>query len=300
VSAPASSARVGIVVVHFGDPTPTAACARALAADASRCSRRVVLVDNSGNLAAAAFAPAEIVRPGGNPGFGTAANAGVAALGAGPWDALVVLNNDIELVPGYLDAAVAALRRPGVALAAGPLYLDRVGGKLWYAGGAVNWATGTVRQATSVAAAAREREVGFAPGAAFAVRPEAWRQAGGFDPTYFLYNEDVDLCLRLRRLGWRLLYTPAMGAVHWLGGVTGSASRSPLYLEHMAATRLRPFRPLAYRVYLAALHSAYAALRAGFYLLRVGGERGRAAATAVLRGHAAALRSLARGPGTPS
>jgi len=296
MSATAPPARVGVVVVHFGDPAPTVACVRALAADASRCSRRIVLADNSGNLDAGAFAAAEVLRPGDNPGFGAAANAGVAALGAGPWDALVVLNNDIELVSGYLEAAVAALRRPGVALAAGPLFLDRPGGELWYAGGGIDWLTGTVRQATSPAAVAREREVGFVPGAAFAVREESWRQAGGFDPTYFLYNEDVDLCLRLRRLGWRLLYTPAMSAVHWLGAVTGSSARSPFYLEHMAATRLRPFRPLAYRVYLAVLHSAYAAMRAARYRLLVRGEAGRAAAAAVLRGHGKALRSLTAGP----
>ncbi len=296
MSAAPKPARAGVVIVHFGDPAPTVACARAVAADPSRCARRVVLADNSGNLDAPALAPAEVVRPGDNPGFGAAANAGVAALGDGPWDALVVLNNDIELVAGYLDAAVAALRRAGVALAAGPLFLDRPGGTLWYAGGGIDWLTGTVRQATSAAAAGRERTVGFVPGAAFAVRPDAWHQAGGFDPSYFLYNEDVDLCLRLRRLGWRLLFAPAMAAVHRLGAVTGSAERSPFYLEHMAATRLRPFRPFAYRAYLAALHSAYAATRAARYRLAVGGDAGRAAAAAVLRGHVRALRSLAAGP----
>ncbi|HVN75677.1 MAG TPA: glycosyltransferase [Thermoanaerobaculaceae bacterium] len=288
--------RVGVVVVHFGDPEPTLECLRALQADTSTCSRSVILVDNSGNLDRALAGEAEVLRLAGNPGFGSAVNAGVERLGAGPWDAVVALNNDIEVQPGYLDAAAASLGRPGVALAAGPLFLDRAGGELWYAGGGVNWLTGTVLQATSPGEARRERTVGFVPGAAFAVRPGAWRQVGGFDPTYFLYNEDVDLCLRLRRLGWRLLFAPAMVAVHRLGSVTGSAGRSPLYLEHMAATRLRPFRPLAYRLYLAALHSAYAVARATFYRALVGGEEGGAAAAAILRGHRRALLALRAGP----
>ena len=64
----------------------------------------------------------------------------------------------------------------------------------------------------------------------------------------------------------------------------------------MAATRLRPFRPLAYRLYLAALHSGYAALRALWYRAAVRGEAGRAAAAAILRGHRRALERLASGP----
>ena len=290
------TARAGVVVVHFGDLEPTLACVRSLAADASACARSVLVVDNSGGFEASAGDAVDVLCTGDNPGFGAAVNAGVERLGPGPWDALVALNNDIEVTSGFLDAAVAALRTPGVALAAGPLYLDRIGGALWYAGGGVSWPTGTVWQRTSRRAAGRARSVGFVPGAAFAVRPEAWRQAGGFDPGYFLYNEDVDLCLRLRRLGWRLAYTPAMTATHRLGAVTGSAERSPFYLEHMAATRLRPFRPFAYRIYLAVLHSGYALARAAWYRWAVRGEAGRSAAGAVMRGHRSALSSLGATP----
>ncbi len=297
MSGPASgSGRVAVVVVHFGEVAPTAACLTALAREGSRAARRLVVVDNGATLGPGPWHGAEVVSLAGNPGFGAGANAGVAALAGDPFDAIVVLNNDIEVANGYLDAALQALRHLDVGLAAGPLYLAETGGALWYAGGGINWLTGTMRQAMSVRAAARERTVGFIPGAAFAARPEAWRSVGGFDPGYFLYNEDVDLGLRLRRRGWRLLFCPAMVAVHRLGGVSGSAARSPLYLEHMTATRLRPFRPLAYRLYLVALHSGYALLRAGWYRAVVGGEAGRARAAAVIRGQRRALTLLTVGP----
>jgi N-acetylglucosaminyl-diphospho-decaprenol L-rhamnosyltransferase len=285
-------ARVGVVIVHFGDIRPTLACVEAVRRDSSSCSRRIVVVDNGVSLGSDSVPGAEIVSLRATEGFGAGANAGVAALGGGPWDALVILNNDVEVVDGYLDGAVAALSRPAVALAGGPLYLDRPGGVLWYAGGGINWLTGTVRQSRSRRAAMKRRSTGFVPGAAFAVRPDAWRQVGGFDPGYFLYNEDVDLCLRLRRRKWRLLYESTMVAVHRLGAVTGSASRSPFYLEHMAATRLRPFRPFVYRVYLAFLHTNYVVLRACAYRLVVRGEGGRESSRALLRGHRRALSTL--------
>lgn len=286
---------VGIVVVHFGDLAPSSACVRALLNDSSPCRRRIVVVDNSGNLAAGAIPGAEVLSAGGNRGFGTGANLGAAHLGAGPWDALVILNNDVEVADGFLAAARDALGEHGAGAVAGPLYLDKPGGKLWYAGGSVGFVTGTVRQSRSAQRARRRRTVGFFPGAAFAVNPQAWHEVGGFDPAYFLYNEDVDLCLRLRRRGYRLLFEPRMMAVHRLGVVTGSGGRSPLYLEKMAETRLRPFRPLAYRLYLGVLHSGYVLLRSLWHL-GLGGAEGRRAAGALLRGHAKALAGIRRDP----
>ena len=286
--------RAGIVIVHFGRSEPTARCMRAVADDPSPVVRSIVVVDNAGDLDAAAVAPARVLRCPDNPGFGAGANRGVAALGDGPWDVLVALNNDVETAPGFLAAAVAAVGHDRVGAAGGPLYLDRECRTLWYAGGGVCFLTGTVWQSRSRRAAARARPVGFLPGAAMAIAPAAWRRVGGFDPAFFLYNEDLDLCLRLRRGGFAIRFEPGMAAVHLVGAATGSGQVSPLYLENMARTRLLPFRPLALRCYLAVLHTGYVLLRAASHALR--GSSGRTAARALLRGHRGALASLMRAP----
>ena len=54
-------------------------------------------------------------------------------------------------------------------------------------------------------------------GAFMLIRREAWRQVGGFDPAYFMYNEDVDLNVRLRRAGWRVVFLPSARITHHLG-----------------------------------------------------------------------------------
>ena len=49
------------------------------------------------------------------------------------------------------------------------------------------------------------------------IRREAWHQVGGFDPAYFMYNEDVDLNVRLRLAGWRIVFLPTAQITHHLG-----------------------------------------------------------------------------------
>jgi GT2 family glycosyltransferase len=63
--------------------------------------------------------------------------------------------------------------------------------------------------------------VDWVAGAAMMARLPALAEVNFFDPAYFLYHEEVDLMLRLRRRGWRVLYVPQAGAVHMEGASTG-------------------------------------------------------------------------------
>jgi N-acetylglucosaminyl-diphospho-decaprenol L-rhamnosyltransferase len=57
-----------------------------------------------------------------------------------------------------------------------------------------------------------------------AIRRVAFESVSGFDPAYFMYVEDLDLCWRLHRAGWRVLHLPEAEVTH-LGGA--SAARHP-------------------------------------------------------------------------
>ncbi len=285
-------ARAGVVIVHFGEVDPTIRCVASVVGDPSRIERQVVVVDNSGNLKENALvAGVEMIRRVHNPGFGSAVNDGVMTLDEfGPFSFFVVLNNDAVLGPGYLDAASDALE-VGVGAVGGPIRDDLDPSKMWYAGGGINYVTGTVFQKRLADTSGMGRDVGYIPATAMAVSTAAWREVEGFDARYFLYNEDLDLCLRLRRAGWRLRYQPRMECFHRLGGSTGSAERSPLYLENLTATRFLPFRSRPYRVYIAGLHSMYNVARALSLVARHKTRSG-PYVSALVRGHVRALALL--------
>ena len=282
----------GVVIVHFGDSEPTLRCVASVVTDGSQVEHRVVVVDNSGNMDPGSLgSDARLLTRADNPGFGTAANLGLDLVDHDRrCSFFLVLNNDAQLAKGFLDAAAGALEL-GVGAVAGPIYDAKDPSLLWYAGGRINFLTGTVWQRQSRSAASRRREIGFIPATAMAIASPAWHEVGGFDSRYFLYNEDVDLCLRLRRAGWRLLFEPGMVSFHAIGGATASADRSPIYLENITRTRLAPYRSRLYRVYAGGIHTLYNSLRVVGLSVRRGVGCGPYVA-AVVRGHLAALRNL--------
>ncbi|MCS7092367.1 MAG: glycosyltransferase family 2 protein, partial [Patescibacteria group bacterium] len=65
-----------------------------------------------------------------------------------------------------------------------------------------------------------ERDLDWVTGAFFMVRKSVIDQCGMFDTDYFMYAEDTDYCYRIRKAGWRILYTPSAAIIHY-GGASG-------------------------------------------------------------------------------
>jgi GT2 family glycosyltransferase len=64
------------------------------------------------------------------------------------------------------------------------------------------------------------------------LRMAAIDRIGFFDPRYFMFGEDIDLCYRLKLGGWKLFYLPTATAVHQKRAVTSKAQREALYERH--------------------------------------------------------------------
>jgi N-acetylglucosaminyl-diphospho-decaprenol L-rhamnosyltransferase len=199
-------------------------CLRALQADPS--PKHVIVVDNdsrdgTAELVREAFRGVTLVELPENVGFGRAVNAGVRA---GSGEAIVLVNNDVLVEPGFVAAITRPLERPAVGMVAG---LTTIPGS-----GAVD-AFG-IELDRGLAAYNRGRaappgRLAMPSGGAAAYRRSAWEQGGGFDAALFAYGEDVDLGLRLLALGWEAAAAPDARGVH-LGGATAGVD-SPLQRE---------------------------------------------------------------------
>jgi N-acetylglucosaminyl-diphospho-decaprenol L-rhamnosyltransferase len=107
-------------------------------------------------------------------------------------------------------------------------------------------------------------QVDWVSGACMLLRRDAYEAAGRFDAGYFMYFEEMDFCLRLRRAGWRVVYDPGAEVTHILGGSTRSAPYRKVWNHHRSALRFycrRYARDL--RLLLASLARTAIAQRAG-------------------------------------
>ncbi len=239
--------RTAVVVVNYESGPALARCVGHLLAEGPS---EVVVVDNGstdGSLAEARRASPSIavLAPGANLGYGAAVNRGVAATTA-PY--VLVCNSDLEVRPGTLDALRGVLADdPGCALV-GPLVRTPDGSRypsarqfpslVDAAGHAMlglfvpgNRFTRAYQRSELDGAEPAVLTVDWVSGACFLVRRVAFEAAGGFDERYFMYAEDVDLCWRLGRGGWRVAYLPAAEVTHTQGV---STDRHPyrMIVEH--------------------------------------------------------------------
>ncbi len=178
---------------------------------------RLIVVDNLSTDGSAEIAREwahEVVETGANTGFAGGCNVGAARTSS---SLLLFLNPDARLTPGSLEALRATERRrsgwgawQAVVTMQDGAFVNTAGNCVHFLG--FGWAGDLDHPIEAVLEG--PREVGFASGAALVVRREAWDSVGGFDERYFMYGEDLDLCLRLRLAGWGIGVQPAAQADH--------------------------------------------------------------------------------------
>jgi GT2 family glycosyltransferase len=204
----------------------------------------VVVVDNgSTDESVARFresAPdVEVIETGVNLGFSRGCNAGIeVALERGA-DYVWLLNNDTTVEPGTLGAMVRAAERDPRTGAVGSVirymaHPDRV--QAW-GGGRVHLWLGYQRLHTS---RPDGEDLHYLTAACILLRRAVLLDPGGLDPGYFMYWEDVDYCLSIRRRGWGLRVAEDAVVFHKESGSTEHAS--PVRVRYFSASAVRFFR----------------------------------------------------------
>ena len=176
---------------------------------------------------------AKLIRFAYNAGFVESCN---TALGQVTAPALLYLNNDLLLGMNACRLALARLfSQPGIGAVGGKLI--RTNGQLQEAGSII-WRDGTtfgyLRDADPNTPEANfVREVDYCSGAFLMVRTEMVRRLGGFDDDYRpAYYEEADLCVRLRKSGYRTVYDPAIAIQHFEYGSANASASTRLMLRN--------------------------------------------------------------------
>jgi len=216
-------------------------------------SAAAIVVDNASTDGSAeavqkAFAQAKVIRLEENLGFGRGNNAGLAAAKT---EFVLLLNPDVILGEGCVARLAEFLIAHPEAGAAGPR-LERPDGRLDLAARRAfptplaalyrftglsrlfpnSWRFNRYNLGNLSLETVHEIDAGTA--ACLLVRRSALDQVGFFDPDYFMYGEDLDLCYRLKAGGWKIYFVPDATAVHLKGTSTRQASRRMLYEFHRA------------------------------------------------------------------
>jgi N-acetylglucosaminyl-diphospho-decaprenol L-rhamnosyltransferase len=201
--------------------------------------------DGSQALVRDHFPHAQLVALEGNPGYGGALNTGIArASGA----FLLLMNADAWPLSHAVERLVEFAESEPRAGIAGPRLLNPDGTlqpsvrgfpTLWRLATEylfLRWLAPRSRALNAFYGCRFDhrsrRDAEFLVGAVLLVRRRLLDEIGGFDPSFFMFNEEVDLCYRARAAGWNVVFTPEAEFVH-VGGASTQSVPAEMYREQL-------------------------------------------------------------------
>jgi GT2 family glycosyltransferase len=227
---------LSVVIVNWNTRDLLDRCLQHVFASQGDISMEVIVVDNASSdgspeMVRQKYPHVRLVVNNNNTGFSRANNQGIE-LGRGRY--ILLLNSDAFVEPGALITLVMIMDTYPETGAAGSRLLNEDGSlqrsafhfstlwtELWQAlfldrlfpksrvFGAYRmtyWAMDDLREVDSVM------------GACMILRAETVNQVGGLDERYFMYSEEMDLCYRMKKAGWKVLYIPQAVVTHLWGG----------------------------------------------------------------------------------
>lgn len=277
---------LSIILVHYRSPEALLECLRTLAPERARRTSEVVVVDNAPDPAflgelARAHPDVRVIANSENVGYARAVNQGIRATTGG---AVLVMNPDCEVREGAIEALMRHLEaHPRVAIA-GPRILNPDGtlefsarsfpGPLTFLFNRYSLLTRLFpRNPWSRAYLLTDwdhrsvREVDWLSGACLLVRRAAIDAVGGMDEAFFMFNEDVDWCRRMKLAGWANVFVPDAEVMHHVGASKGKVAPRVIWERHRGMAyyfrKHHPTNPV-----FEAAASCFIYLRAGLMLLQ--------------------------------
>jgi len=225
-----------MIVLHYGDPSLTINCLRSLAG----CGANIYLVENGAEGSPGEELPefgpdVRMIRTGANLGFAGGMNAGIRRALSDGARFIAILNNDTEAESGFAEKIMEKfIECEGGKVCFSPLITDASGKSVWFGGGRLSWIGARAEHFAlgSGVMPPEALETGFLTGCVLCFPRDAAEKAGLMKEDYFLYWEDIDWSVRLKRKGFRLMVFPDARVRHLGSASSGLESDSYLYYYH--------------------------------------------------------------------
>lgn len=156
-------------------------------------------------------------------------------------DYFILLNSDVEVSPSWIEPVIEMMKREDYAAAQPKIRAFHDKTKFEYAGAAGGYidkfgypfCRGRILHITEedLGQYDDEQEIFWATGAALFVKATVWKEAEGFDADFFAHMEEVDLCWRLKKMGYRVGYCPDSVVYHVGGGTLKTSNPKKTYLN---------------------------------------------------------------------
>ncbi len=237
------TARVSVIIVSFNTKHLLGRCIDSVQASVGGLVCETIVVDNGSSDGSADYIRADypsvvLIASKHNLGFAKANNLGFERASG---DYIVLLNSDAFLVGDSLKVAVELMDgHPETGLAGGRLIGENGGWQpsarafpgiindaLTISGLAARYPRSRIfgRPDMTYVDQSRDLYCDWVPGAFTIIRRSALENTGFFDERFFLYYEEVDLCRRMKKAGWKVAYWPAVAVIHIGGASTAMFSR---------------------------------------------------------------------------
>jgi GT2 family glycosyltransferase len=217
----------------------------------------ILIVDNASGdrtveLARATLRRGRVIANEENVGYGKAAN---QAISQARGRYCMILNDDARVTNHAVDEMLAVLDANDDVALVGPKIVDEVGNPMPSARSSFPGPGEELGRLVDLVAqrdtnshyptdAVAPIDVAWLVGACIVGKTQILLDTGGFNPAFFLYVEDIDLCRRMRELGYRVVTVPYAVCIH-----TGSVSTTAAFSDDARILRRADAREIFYRIW---------------------------------------------------
>lgn len=235
-----------IILVNYNGYKDTIDCVESLR-KVNYSNYKIIVVDNASTNNSLTYFDQSlkdclIIKSKINLGFAGGNNLGINYALSNGADYVMLLNNDTLVEPNFLENMISPfIKIDKVGLVGCKIMYYPQHDIVWYGGGSINWFKFIGEhhgfKETDKNQYNKEKEVDFVTGCCMLIKGEAFKKTGLLSDEYFMYFEDVDFCVRVKDVGYKIWYNPKAIIYHKVG-LSGGGEESPFTIKWCTRNRL--------------------------------------------------------------